>query len=310
MLHARAEAADEQGDHEEAEADARTRQAIPGSRERRAERQYRCGAEALGDQPGGNLETGHGAREQPAQQPEFGVAEPELLLPDGQHDVDQIGVAVMQRMPAAGDAGGAALVALGRERRRLTQPLAGGAHDACGSRLLRSTKALLMNEITDSPRWFTPTLRTTMMPQPGRLFKGRISTTSVAYAIVSPARTGLGHLRSRNPGEGPSGATASPRARRSSSSRRRYLIISRIQTQAVCQPEAQSPPNCERAPAASSRWKGCGSKRAANALISSAVKGGRPMSLLSPTRMSSKNFMTRSAALLAPHRQRVARTSD
>src|SRR5262249_52589048 len=183
---------------------------------------------------------GHGAGEQPAQQPELGVAEPELLLPDRQHDVDQIGIAVVQRVRAA--------------------------------RLLRSTKALLMNEITGSPRWFTPTLRTKMMPQPGRLFKGRISTTSVAYAIVSPARTGLSHLRSRKPGEGPSWATASPRARRSSSSRRRYLIISRIQTQAVCQPEAQSAPNCERAPAASSRWKGCGSKRAANALISSAVK--------------------------------------
>src|SRR5262249_48932196 len=242
--------------------------AIPGPRERRAERQYRCGPEALGDQPGGNLEAGHGAGEQPAQQPELGVAEPELLLPDRQHDVDQIGIAVVQRVRAAGDAGGAAPLAPGRERRRL----AGDAHDSCGSRLLRSTKALLMNEITGSPRWFTPTLRTKMMPQPGRLFKGRISTTSVAYAIVSPARTGLSHLRSRKPGEGPSWATASPRARRSSSSRRRYLIISRIQTQAVCQPEAQSAPNCERAPAASSRWKGCGSKRAANALISSAVK--------------------------------------
>ena len=39
----------------------------------------------------------------------------------------------------------------------------------------------------------------------------------------------------------------------------------------MCQPEAQSAPKCERAAAASSRWNGCGSKRRANALISSAV---------------------------------------
>src|SRR5262249_13216954 len=187
MLQARAEAADEQGDHEEAEARARAREAIPGSRERRAERKYRCGAEALGDQPGGNLETGHGAGEQPAQQPEFGVAKPELLLPDRQHDVDQIGVAVMQRMRAAGDAGGAAFVALGRHRVRLARRLAADGHDACDSRCLRSTRALLTTEITGSPPWCPPVLCTTIMPQPGRLASGRISPTSVPYEIVSPA---------------------------------------------------------------------------------------------------------------------------
>jgi len=46
--------------------------------------------------------------------------------------------------------------------------------------------AVLINDITGSPRWFTPVLRTETMPQPGRLFKDRASTTSVAYEIVSP----------------------------------------------------------------------------------------------------------------------------
>ena len=178
--------ADEQRDHEQAEARARAGETIAGADERRAERQHRRRAHALGDEPGGNLEAGHGAGEQPAQQPELGVTKPELLLPDRQHDVDQIGVAVMQRMRGAGDAGGAALVTLGRQRVRLAHRLAGDAHDARGSRSLRSTKALLMNEITASPRWFTPVLRTKIMPQPGRLSSGRISTTSVPYEIVSP----------------------------------------------------------------------------------------------------------------------------
>jgi len=186
MLDAGAEPADEQRDHEQAEARARAGEAIAGAGERGAERQHRRRAHALGDEPGGNLEAGHGAGEQPAQQPELGVTKPELLLPDRQHDVDQTAVAVVQRMRGAGDAGGAAFVALGRQRVRLAHRLAGDAHGDCGSRSLRSTKALLMNEITGSPRWFTPVLRTKIMPQPGRLASGRISTTSVPYETVSP----------------------------------------------------------------------------------------------------------------------------
>jgi hypothetical protein len=95
MLDARAKATDEQGYHEEAEASARAGKAITGSGERRAERQHRCGAEPLGDQSRGNLESGHRAGKQAAQQPELRVAEPELLLPDRQHDVDEISIAVM-----------------------------------------------------------------------------------------------------------------------------------------------------------------------------------------------------------------------
>src|SRR5215831_8418553 len=132
MLGAGAEPGDEQRDHEQAEARARAGEAIAGADERRAERQHRRRAQALGDESGGNLEAGHGAGEQ------------------------------------------------------LAHRLAGDAHGDRGSRSLRSTKALLTNEITGSPRWFTPVLRTKIMPQPGRLDKGRISTTSVPYETVSP----------------------------------------------------------------------------------------------------------------------------
>jgi hypothetical protein len=51
-------------------------------------------------------------------------------------------------MRAARDTGGAAFVAPCEQRGRLVHRLAGGAHSICGSRSLRSTKALLMNEIT------------------------------------------------------------------------------------------------------------------------------------------------------------------
>src|SRR5262245_7435481 len=197
-------------------------------------------------------------------------------------------------MRTAGDSGGAALLTLGRRRVLLAQRPAGDAHDPCGPRSRDSTRTLLMNDITGSPCWFTPVLRMEITPQPGRLLKVRVSTTSAAYEMVSPTETGLSHLRSRNPGEGPSWATASPRARRSSSSRRRKSISSRIQTQAVCQPEAQSRPKCERAAAASSRWNGCGSNRAAKPLMSSAVKVWRPISLISPTPISSKYFIAHS----------------
>src|SRR5262249_54917779 len=114
------------------------------------------------------------------------IAKPELFLPDRQHDVDQIGAAVVQRMRGAGDAGGAAFVALGRQRVRLAHRVAGGAHDACDSRSLRSAEALRRKETPASPHCVTPVCRTKTMPQPGRLPSGRISTPSVPYETVSP----------------------------------------------------------------------------------------------------------------------------
>src|SRR5258708_30079835 len=186
MLDARAEAADEQGHDEEAKARARASEARAGAGEGRTERQHRRGAETLGNQPGGNLESCHGAGEQPAQQSEFCVAEPELLLPNRQHDVDQVSVAVVQGMRTAGDTGGAALLALGRRRVWLAQRPAGDAHDPCGPPPRHPTKTLLMNDITAPPCWFTPVLQTEIMPPPGPPLQPRAPPTWAAYKTASP----------------------------------------------------------------------------------------------------------------------------
>ena len=66
------------------------------------------------------------------------------------------------------------------------------------------------------------------------------------------------------------------------------MTIVAIQTEAVCQPEAASRPKEEAAAAASSIWKGWGSKARAKAMISSAVKTVLPSSKRSPIVMSSK----------------------
>jgi hypothetical protein len=53
------------------------------------------------------------------------------------------------------------------------------AHSSGGPALRHSTKAVLTNEMTASPFWFTPVLRTVTTPQLGRLFDLRVSMTSV-----------------------------------------------------------------------------------------------------------------------------------
>ena len=63
MLGARAHAADEERDDQEPEAGARTGQAVAGARKRRAEREDRGRTQAFGDEPGGDLQAGHGAGE-------------------------------------------------------------------------------------------------------------------------------------------------------------------------------------------------------------------------------------------------------
>ena len=77
----------------------------------------------------------------------------------------------------------------------------------------RSTNSALTNENTSSPAWLVPVLTAKTSPLSGRLATGRASMTSLAYVMVSPAQTGLSHLRSRKPGEGPVRPTGSPRAR-------------------------------------------------------------------------------------------------
>src|SRR5260221_11937033 len=180
MWDARREAGDEQGHEEEAKAGARASEAIAGAGEGRTERQHRRGAETLGNQPGGNLESCHGAGEQPAQQSEFCVAEPELLLPNRQHDVDQVSVAVVQGMRTAGDTGGAALLALGRRRVWLAQRPAGVAQGPRGPRARHSAKKPVRNDNMGSPRLFTAVFQAGIIPQPGPRRKPRLPTTWVS----------------------------------------------------------------------------------------------------------------------------------
>ena len=79
--------------------------------ERGAERQHDGHAKPFCQPPGRNLQTGKRQREHGLHQPEHGIAEAELALPDRQHYVDEVGVAVVQRVRAAGNAHGAPLFA-------------------------------------------------------------------------------------------------------------------------------------------------------------------------------------------------------
>ena len=119
MLGAGSKPGAEERHHEDTQAGAGAGEAIAYAAERGSKRKEKSSAGSLGQQPRRNLETGHGAGEQPAQEPELGIAEPELLLPDRQQDVDQIGIAVVQRVRAARHARNAALIAPRRGRHRL-----------------------------------------------------------------------------------------------------------------------------------------------------------------------------------------------
>src|SRR5271163_2861 len=78
--------------------------------------------------------------------------------------------------------------------------------------LRRCAKAVASTENTSSPRWLVPVWRASRMPHCGRFSETRLEAISLAKLMVSPASTGLIQRNSRNPGEGPSGATSSPRA--------------------------------------------------------------------------------------------------
>src|SRR6185503_9631702 len=119
-------------------------------------------ADALGEETGWHLEAGERAGEHRLHQAERGETEPELALPDRQHHVDQIGVNVLQRVRAAGD------------RHRPTFLLATAQRRSPR----RSTKVALRKEITSSPFWFVPVVRSVISPKPGWLSEARVSATS------------------------------------------------------------------------------------------------------------------------------------
>src|SRR5260370_7726151 len=104
MLRAGAEPGAEERRHEQTDPRARARETVPDTGERRAKSEEKSRAEPLSQQPRWNLEACHGAGEQGAQEPKLGITKPELLLPDRQQHIDQIGIAVVQRVRAAGDA--------------------------------------------------------------------------------------------------------------------------------------------------------------------------------------------------------------
>ena len=110
MLRACAQAADEQGQHQQRKPAAGAGEAIADTGERGAERQHRRGAEPLRQQRRRNLERGHGAGIDAAQHADLGIAEPEFPLPDRQQHEDDVGKAVVQGVCPAGDTNRAALV--------------------------------------------------------------------------------------------------------------------------------------------------------------------------------------------------------
>ena len=183
MLRAGAEASHKQRRRKQADAAAETGEAIADAGKRGAEREHQRRTEAFGQKAGGNLKTGHRAGEHGLHQPERGKAEAEFLLPDRQHHVDQIGITVVQRVGAAGDAERAPLLGFAM-RGRLRIGVAGGNRHCLPG--LRSTKMVLTNESTVSPFWLTPPARVVISPKPGRLLETRVSITSLEYSIVSP----------------------------------------------------------------------------------------------------------------------------
>ncbi len=113
MLGARPKSADEQPDEQQSESGAQSDQAISEARERRSERQHYGSAEPLREITRRNLEARHRAGIEPAQHSKLRVTQAEVALPQRQHNVDQIGVAVMQGMRAARHAGSTPFLALG-----------------------------------------------------------------------------------------------------------------------------------------------------------------------------------------------------
>ena len=104
-------------------------------------------SEPLRQKPCRNLEAGQRPGKHRLHQTECGKAEPEFVLPDRQHHIDEIGIAVVQRMRAAGDA----------DARRSSSFALAGAIAALRSCFTgrRSTNVVLTNEITGSPCWLS-----------------------------------------------------------------------------------------------------------------------------------------------------------
>src|SRR5262249_36071903 len=114
------------------------------------------------------------------------IGEAELGLPDRKQHVDEVGVAVVQRMRAAGDAERAALLLrFGKDRGWVGDD--GHPKTLAHVFVRRSANFAPTNENTSSPCWLVPVLSATISPQPGWRVASRSSFTSRAKLIVSPA---------------------------------------------------------------------------------------------------------------------------
>ena len=111
MLRAGADAGEQERTDQHRKTRAHAGEAIADTGERGAEREHDRGAKSLGEVAGRNLQRRHGAGEHAAQHAERGIGQGEFGLPQRQHDVDEIGIAVVQRVRDTGNTGGAPLLA-------------------------------------------------------------------------------------------------------------------------------------------------------------------------------------------------------
>jgi len=116
MLRARSRARDRQRHAQADQAAGEPGERVAPGRQRGAEGENDAPAHPLRQPAGGQLECGHGAGIEAAEDGQHREAQAEFGLPDRQQDVDQVGVAVVQGMRRAGD----------RQR-----PPGGGGHRSC-----------------------------------------------------------------------------------------------------------------------------------------------------------------------------------
>jgi hypothetical protein len=95
MLRTGAQSGHEQRGNQRHDGIAEAGKNITEAGERRAERKHGGRSETLGKKAGRNLEPGQRAGKHRLHQTKHGVAEPKLALPDRQHDVDEIGIAIV-----------------------------------------------------------------------------------------------------------------------------------------------------------------------------------------------------------------------
>src|SRR5690242_9235246 len=171
MLGTGAKSTDEKCQHQCENAATQAGENIAESGKRGPERENDGRAKPFSQKARRNLKPGQRAGKYGLHQAKRGKSEAKFGLPDRQHHIDQVCIAVMQRMGATGHAKCATFFLLGAGGRY------SGGHGFIGR---RSTKVVLTNVITDSPRWLTPVDRILSSPRPGRLCDTRASTTSLA----------------------------------------------------------------------------------------------------------------------------------